>query len=207
MRSGLSAVRTPGVMAVVLALGLSGAYAAEASGRVAPNQGGAAKAKKKKHPKKRAPKHRAKRTPHHKSVPSMKIDSAVQSATSGPDFIGAGSAQADVKITVTTPTPQSDGVMVYVTKGGCFQKLKDANQYNTDQFGANQPSSVGDHSVAGWLNQGAPAGGASGTFDAVNSVGAGYSTACATIYNQHVDSYGFVTFTPYFTVQAPLTSG
>src|ERR1700730_4345444 len=198
MRSGLSAVRAAGVVAMVLALGLSGAYAAEASGRVAPRHGGAATAKKK-HPKRRAPKHRARRRPRHKSGPglprgsrSMKIDSAVLSATPSPDFIGTGSAQADVKITVATPTPLSDGVMVYVTKGGCFQKLSDANQSNTNQFLANQPSAVGDHTVAGWLNQGAPAGGASGTFDAVNSVGDGYSTACATIYNQHVDSYGVV---------------
>jgi hypothetical protein len=138
----------------------------------------------------------------------MTIDSAVDTATGTPDYVGGASDQADVKITVATPTPLADAVLIYLTKGGCFQSLSDANQYTTSQFIANDPSSVGDNSVVNWLNQGVPAGSASGTFDAVSAVGSGYSTVCATIYNHQVDPITFiVTNTPYFTISAPLTHG
>ena len=220
MRSGLSAVRTWGVMAIVLALGLPGAYAAEAVARAAPNHAAAATVKHK-HPRKRARKHRPKRhhpkSPHGSPKPgpgspggsrSMTIDSAVDTPTGTPDYVGGASDQADVKMAVATPTPLADAVLIYLTKGGCFQSLSDANQYTTNQFIANDPSAVGDRSVVNWLNQGVPAGSASGTFDAVGAVGSGYSTVCATIYNQHVDPItSIVTNTPYFTISAPLTSG
>jgi predicted lipoprotein with Yx(FWY)xxD motif len=139
---------------------------------------------------------------------SMTIDSAVETATGTPDYVTGTSDQVDVKMTVATSTPLTDAVLIYLTKGSCFQNLSDANQYTTNQFIANDPASVGDRSVVNWLNQGVPAGSASGTFDAVSAVGSGYSTVCATIYNQHVDPItNIVTNTPYFTISAPLRSG
>jgi hypothetical protein len=227
MRSGLSAVHTWGVMAMVLALGVTGAYTAQAAARTAPNHALAATAKHK-HPKKHARKHTPKRH-HHKSghgspnsghgspssgpgsaggSRSMTIDSALDTATGTPDYVTGASDHVDVKMTVATPTPLADAVLIYLTKGGCFQSLSDANQYTTNQFIANDSASVGDRSVVNWLNQGVPAGSASGTFDAVSAVASGYSTVCATIYNHQVDPITFiVTNTPYFTISAPLTSG
>ena len=225
--SGLLSVPTLGVMAMVLALGVSGAYTAAAAAKAAPNLAAAA-AVSHKHPKKHARKHRPKRhhpksghgspKPGHGSPKpgpgasgasrSMTIVSAIDTPTGIPDYVGGASDQADVKMTVATPTPVADGVLIYLTRGGCFQSLSDANQYTTNQFIANDPSSVGDNSVMNWLNQGVPAGSAGGTFDAVSAVGSGYSTVCATIYNHQVDPITFiVTNTPYFTVSARLTSG
>jgi hypothetical protein len=193
----LSAVRTAGVVAMVLALGVSGACAAEAAAQAAPGHAVSAMAKDK-HPKKHPPKYRR----------SMKIDSAVDTATGTTDYVGGTSDQVVVKMTVATSTPLRDAVLIYLTKGGCFKSLSDANQYTTNQFIASDPSSVGDRSVVNWLNHGVPAGSASGTFDAISAVGSGYSTVCATIYNQHVDPITYiVTSTPYFTISAPLTTG